>query len=295
MRTLKVSLSLGLFLVCVAMISISCKTSSRYRGSASKLLSINDPQNIIQYVTGRKVVAVSSVSGCSSIVFPSSSEDLDDLESYGEIVPNNGITLSLDKSCLPYEVTLSYKCRQFEDGKYPAGRCFVGRASTFLGTTSSDTMRLEISLEGIGEWANIKIDDSESVVLKDFFTSDFLKNVQLQASSNKSLFILSGVQDIDVKSENVGQIKFSGASTSNSTSKVCGFEWDKNFTDVVIISKLSIDGKDISFEDKSFEQVLSTEVHNSVYIYGYSGSIENNAGNLSFMCESRVFRIEFGD
>ena len=295
MRTLKVSLSLGIFLICLVMISISCKTSSRYNGSTSKLLSINDPQNIIQYVEGRKIVATSSVSGCSSIVFPSSSEDLDDLESYGEVLANNGVTLSLDKSCLPYEVTLSYKCRQFENGKYPAGRCFIGRASTFLGTTNSDTMKLEISLEGIGEWANIKIDGSESVILKDFFTSDFLKNAQLQASSNNSLIILSGIQDIDVKSESVGQIKFSGANTSNSTSKVCGFEWNKDYTDVVIISKLSIDGKDISFENKSFEQILSTEVHNSIYIYGYSGSIENNEGNLRYMCESRVYRVEFGD
>ena len=278
-----------LFVVCEG-----CKTSSRY-STDSTVLSINDPENIVQYIVGRKVVARSTVSGCSSVVFPYSSEDLNDLDSYGEVSSDNGISLSLDKACLPYEITLSYKCKEFEGGKYPAGRCFTGKASTFMGQIDSDSMRLEIPLEGVGEWAYIKIDSTSSLKLKDFFTSDFLKKAQSLSTTNSSLYVLSGVQDIDTKSIDVGGVKFSGANTVNASAKKCGFEWDKTFTDVVVISKISIDGKDLSFKTKSFEQVLETPVESSVYIYGYSGSIENKDGNLEFTCEQRVYRVEFGD
>ena len=296
MKKIRVWLSLVVVVLSfITWVCSSCKTTSRRHASNSTLLSISDPESITQFIVGRKVVAVSTVSGCSSVVFPFSSEDLDDLSSYGEVSANNGISLHLDKACLPYEVTLSYKCKEYDNGKYPAGRCFVGKASTFTGTIFSDSMTLKIPLEGIGEWANIKVEDPNSFKIKDFFTANFLKNNKELPSANKAVYVLSGVQDVDVKGQDVGDIKFSGANTSsNDSSKDCGFEWDKSYTDVVIISKINIDGKDFNISSNTFEKLMNTQVTNSLFIYAYSGSVDNKSGSTKFMCESKVFRVEFG-
>lgn len=276
----------------------SCKSTRRYE-SSSTTLSIKDPQNISSYIVGRKIVAQSSVSGCPTVKFPQLSEDIEDLDTYGE-VSTGTVNLSLRKDCLPYEVTLSYKCLEYENGLYPYGRCFTGRASTFMGELLGDTLKLQIPLEGIGQWANIKVDSaigsSSFMKVEDFFTAEFLKKAEpVSVSGTDSVYVVSGVSDIDVKSSDVGHVKFSGANTINASSKPCGFSWDKSKTDVVIISKINIDGQDLVVSKKSFKEFLQTKVSSSIYFYGYLGSIENQDTGLKYTCESRIFVAEFGD
>lgn len=299
----KVKISISVLLIGVSLFFLlvglsSCKSIRRNEFS-STTLSIKDPQNISSYIVGRKIIAQSSVSGCPTVKFPQLSEDIEDLDTYGEISTGT-VNLSLRKDCLPYEVTLSYKCLEYEDGLYPYGRCFTGRASTFMGELLEDTLKLQIPLEGIGQWANIKVNSaigsSSYVKVEDFFSSEFLKKAEsVSVYGTDSVYAISGVSDIDVKSSDVGHIKFSGANTVNASSKPCGFSWDKSKTDVVIISKINIDGIDLTISKKSFKDFLQSEVSSSIYFYGYSGSIENEEGTLKYTCESRIFVAEFGD